>query len=93
MKVAAHPLVVAVALGLVGPQVLEEVEPETRPKATAGCDAEPEGDALDEAIAVLQPELHDTTLNPTSDWTNAPAPSPEDFARVAEAFEKARTLV
>jgi len=94
MKVGAHPLVVAVALGLVGPQVLEEIDPaEDRANPCAGCpDVEP-ADGLGEAIATRLTDAADTTLHATTDWTNAPAPSAEDFARVALAFEKARNLV
>ena len=98
MKVAAHPLVVAVALGLVGPGALEETgenETTNSRKPCAGCDEsshEPRDDGLSETIATRLLNADDG-LHPTAEWTDAPAPSAEDFARVALAFERARHLI
>lgn len=92
MKVGAHPLVVAVALGLVGPQVLEEAAPTAPRKACANCEETDALDGLTEAVATQLVSTPDN-LTPTTDWTQAPAPSAEDFARVALAFEKARQTV
>lgn len=94
MKVGAHPLVVAVALGLVGPQVLEEAEP-VDDKPCAGCPEieTAEDDGLSEAIATLLTDADDTTLRPTTEWSNTTAPSAEEFDRVALAFERARNQV
>jgi len=95
MKVGAHPLVVAVALGLVGPQVLEEAEPPRDDKSCAGCRdvADREVDAPTELGSLLTDSVVTTTIEPPVDWTSAPAPAPEDFARVADAFARARRLV
>ena len=38
MKVAAHPLVVAVALGLLAPDALESYTPDTKPSPCIDCD-------------------------------------------------------
>jgi len=91
MKVGAHPLVVAVALGLVGPQVLEEIEPVNDRKPDTGCSEESLDDVAEPGA--LGAPLVTTTLGPTDDWSHAPAPSPADFARIALAFERARNLV
>ena len=40
MKVVAHPLVVAVALGLVAPDTLEVAEPEPKVAPCEGCPGE-----------------------------------------------------
>lgn len=60
MKLAAHPLVVAVALGLVGADTLTTLDEDPRPCVDCGQD-DPEAEArelravLDEAMASLRP--------------------------------------
>lgn len=99
MKVAAHPLVVAVALGLVGAQILDSADelevPEGESGPCADCDepAAMADEGLSNAVATQLVDASNTTLHPTTDWSSAAAPSAEDFARVALAFEKARNLV
>ncbi|MEN0063694.1 MAG: hypothetical protein AAGA48_16195 [Myxococcota bacterium] len=92
MKVGAHPLVVAVALGLVGPQILEEAESPETTKPCADCDETIE-DGLTDALATQLLDAADTTLHQPVDWSTMDAPSAEDFDRVALAFEKARGQV
>jgi hypothetical protein len=63
MKLDAHPMVVAVALGLLGPGALIEEDDEA---TCASC-----ADAAE----------------PSASWEPGPAPDPEEFHRVALAWE------
>ncbi len=68
MKVAAHPLMVAVALGLVAPSALEAVEEDDRERDRTLAPLFPE----DDEIRVTQPEA----------WEPGEAPSADEFHRV-----------
>lgn len=60
MKLAAHPLVVAAALGLLGPAALDETDAQQAPQVRQ-ADVEP--DSLEEAIGALF-ELRDEDSEP-----------------------------
>lgn len=76
MKVVAHPVVVAAALGLLGPEALEGLEESAPSEPTCvDCD-EPDPERL---VAALD----DT-------WFTVEAPSPEDVARVDLAWKQIR---
>lgn len=70
MKIAAHPLVVAVALGLVAPEALEEraTDGTTGPRAVDHSPAAPDLAAHHEA--------------PATEWSPAELPSAEELHRV-----------
>lgn len=77
VKVAAHPLVVAAALGLLGPEALEGFsDPEDGERASAAPRLQAE---KEDALGL---GLIDETL------FTVDAPSPEDVARVADAWKK-----
>lgn len=77
MKVAAHPLVVAAALGLLGPEALEGLgEEEEAP--CVGCSSEDSSNPPDDLGRVEQ------TL------FTVEAPSNEEMARVEDAWRKLR---
>lgn len=78
MKIAAHPLVVAAALGLLGPKALEGLVEDDEPRL--GCPTQNEDDTtpaddfgqLDETLFTIE------------------APSGEEVARVEDAWRKLR---
>lgn len=76
MKIAAHPLVVAAALGLLGPAALVEDDKSTKTDPCAQCDC---GAA---AIADCMPE--EAAFTDLDD-----GPSAQDFARVEAEWHAA----
>jgi hypothetical protein len=87
MKIGAHPLVVAVALGLLAPGALEVVDDDE--ERTAAC-----GDCGGSADVLPVTELADAVRPDAADaWANVDAPSAEDFHQVELAWLKARDTV
>lgn len=100
MKVAAHPLVVAVAMGLLAPTALEAVDDVPSPCADCGSDAD---DVADDALAMsllTNAHLAELTSSPalasvgaTADsvdaWLALPIPAPDVQARALLDYESA----
>ena len=89
MKLAAHPMVVAVALGLLPPSVLD----------VRGLDArKPDADALDDDFDVAHDELDaaadeldvadELSLTDERAWASVPAPSAEALQESAARYER-----
>jgi hypothetical protein len=73
MKLAAHPLVVAVAMGLLGPSALDVVDGEG-PLPCADCDAD---DSAETTAAVAFQSSVSATADSVEAWLALPAPSEE----------------
>lgn len=80
MKIAAHPLVVAAALGLLGPKALEGLVEDDGP--CLGCPSEDQDDN-DAAPADGFGQLDETLFT-------IEAPSLEEVARIEDAWRKLR---
>ena len=89
MKVAAHPLVVAVAMGLLGPSVLDSQSGKGKPRPCVDCDKAteaaqvPPSTRLHDAPSGLvhAPGVVDPTDHEVESWLARPTPTPEAQAR------------
>ncbi len=81
MKVAAHPLVVAVAMGLLGPGALAEVLDTESRSPCADCD-EQESEESGELVA-LAPESDDPEVDA---WLARPTPTVEAQTRALAEY-------
>ncbi len=90
MKVAAHPLVVAVAMGLLGPSVLEAKDDVGPPKPCVDCDEA--ADPLELASSLLSAAPLERIDAPTTadtdveSWLAHPVPTPEARARALAEY-------
>ena len=93
MKVAAHPMLVAVALGLLGPQALAEDEPNPCKSPKVDCREAPGDASLEDEIAAALEE------DDAPYWTRLELRDesvdfdPDEQARIEAEWEQARRLV
>lgn len=85
MKFQAHPLVVAAALGLIGPGALAEEDEADSGELCLGC---PPADPPDGKSEVASPALAVEPIGDEWTWTPGEAPDPEAFHRVELAWLK-----
>jgi len=86
MKVSAHPMMVAVALGLLGPASLAMAADDAEPRPCEDCDDEGTSTPLFDLR--LSEATHEVDMAPTSTayWEEVHAPSEADRAAVAAAW-------
>jgi len=88
MKVGAHPMVVAVALGLLGPASLEVSETRER-RPCEGCTGDERGDDVGSDAAdpfALTVQLGEASPATAAYWEEVHAPSEAERAEVAAAW-------
>jgi hypothetical protein len=81
MKVAAHPLVVAVAMGLLGPGALETEESSAQARPCVDCGASGEDEHVARSSELTLPAAEHAVDPEVEGWLAMPEPTPEARAR------------